>query len=91
LNRAWEKIIPAMGFHVPIDLRPEIGEGTAHGGVLSRRDHRRTGPTVYCPGEIYPTVDNTGVRYTTETPKAFPIQARVKAETLLNAWKGCPP
>ena len=32
------KIIAAMGLHVPIDLRPEIEEAPAHGGVISRRD-----------------------------------------------------
>ena len=32
------KIIAAMGLHVPIDLRPEIEEAPARGGVISRRD-----------------------------------------------------
>ena len=32
------KIIAAMGLHVPVDLRPEIEEAVARGGVISRRD-----------------------------------------------------
>ena len=32
------EIIAAMGRHVPIDMRPEIEEVPAHGGVLSRKD-----------------------------------------------------
>src|SRR5260370_13015605 len=31
-------IIAAMGLHVPINLRPEIDEAPALGGVISRRD-----------------------------------------------------
>jgi len=45
------------------------------------------------PEAIYLTVHHTDVVYTIETPKPFPIKARVKAhiaavETLMNALKG---
>src|SRR5882762_1710181 len=33
-----QNIITAMGLHVPIDLRPEIEDVAANGGVLQRRD-----------------------------------------------------
>jgi len=89
-----KKIIAAMGLHVPIDLRPEIEEAPAHGGVISRRDLIvKLGGIEDLPEwaeAIYLTVHHTEVSYTTETPKPFPIEARVKAqiaavETLLNA------
>jgi len=91
------KIIAAMGLHVPIDLRPEIDGWAARGGVISRRDLvARLGRIEDCPEwaeAAYLTVHHTGVSYTTETPKPFPIEARVKAqiaavETLMNALKG---
>jgi murein peptide amidase A len=91
------KIIAAMGLHVPIDLRPEIEEAPAHGGIISRRDLIvKLGGIEDLPEwaeAIYLTVHHTEVSYTTETPKPFPIEARVKAqiaavETLLNALKG---
>jgi hypothetical protein len=31
-----ELIIAAMGLHVPIDLRPEIEEGAARGGLVAK-------------------------------------------------------
>jgi protein MpaA len=91
------KIIAAMALHVPIDLRPEIEQGTAHGGVISRRDLiAKLGRIEDLPEwaeAIYLAVHHTDVSYTIETPKPFPIEARVKAqiaavETLMNALKG---
>jgi protein MpaA len=88
------KIIAAMGRHVPIDLRPEIEEGTARGGVISRRDIiAKLGRLEDRPEwaeAIYLLVHHTNVSYTIETPKPFPIEARVKAhiaavETLMNS------
>jgi murein peptide amidase A len=90
------KIIAAMGLHVPIDMRPEIEEATALGGVISRRDLiARLGPIEDRPEwaeAIYLMVNHTAVSYTTETPKPFPIEARVRAqiaavETLMSAFK----
>ena len=90
------KIIAAMGLHVPIDLRPEIEEAPAHGGVISRRDLiEKLGPLEDRPDwaeAAYLTVYHTEVSYTIETPKPFPIEARVKAqiaavETVMNALK----
>jgi protein MpaA len=90
------KIITAMGHHVPIDLRPEIEEGVARGGVISRRDLiAKLGRIEDLPEwaeAIFLTVHHTDASYTTETPKPFPIEARVKAqiaavETLLTALK----
>jgi protein MpaA len=91
------KIIAAMGLHVPIDLRPEIEEWAARGGVISRHDLiaklGRLEDLPEWPETIYLTVHHTDVGYTIETPKPFPIEARVKAqiaavETLMNALKG---
>ena len=91
------KIIAAMGLHVPIDLSPEIEEGAARGGVISRRDLiaklGRLEDRPEWPEATYLTVHHTDVSYTIETPKPFPIEARVKAhiaavETLMNALKG---
>ena len=91
------KIIAAMGLHVPIDLRPEIDGWAARGGVISRRDLvARLGRIEDRPEwaeAAYLTVHHTGVSYTTETPKPFPIKARVEAqiaavETLMNALQG---
>ena len=91
------KIIAAMGLHVPIDLRPEIEEWAARGGVISGRNLiAKLGPLEArpeWPEAIYLTVRHTDAVYTIETPKPFPIKARVKAhiaavETLMNALKG---
>ena len=91
------KIIAAMGLHVPIDLRPEIEDWAARGGVISGRDLiAKLGPLedrLEWPEAIYLTVHHTNVNYTIETPKPFPIKARVKAhiaavETLMKALKG---
>jgi hypothetical protein len=89
-----KNIITAMGQHVPIDLRPIIEEVPAHGGVLSRKDlvakHGSIEDRPDWPEAIYLSVHHTRVSYTTETPKPFPLEQRVKAQmaavqTLLNA------
>jgi len=88
------EIIAAMGRHVPIDLRPEIDEFPAHGGVLSRKDIAALrGPIEdrpEWPEAIYLSVNHTKVAYTTETPKPFPLEQRIAAQiaavrTLLEA------
>ena len=85
-----------MGLHVPVDLRPEIEEAVARGGVISRRDLiAKLGRLEERPEwseATYLTVYHTEVSYTIETPKPFPIKARVNAhiaavETLMNALK----
>ena len=90
------KIIAAMGLHVPIDLRPEIEEASARGGVISRRDLvAKLGRLEDRPAwaeAAYLTINHTEVSYTIETPKPFPIKARVDAhiaavETLMGALK----
>ena len=95
--RLGAKIIAAMGLHVPIDLRPEIEEAPARGGVISRRDLIKKLGRLEDRSEwaeaTYLMLYHTNVSYTTETPKPFPIEARVKAhiaavETLVNALKG---
>src|SRR5260370_33716117 len=77
------KIIAAMGLHVPIDLRPEIEEWAARGGVISGRDFiAKLGPLEdrpQLPEASYLAVHHTVAVYTIETPKPFPIKARVKA------------
>ena len=87
-------IITAMGRHVPIDLRPEIEEAPAHGGIISRRDliakYGRIEDRPEWPEAIYLMLHHTLVTYTTETPKPFPLEARVAAqiaavETLMDA------
>jgi murein peptide amidase A len=91
------KIIAAMGLHVPIDLRPEIEEWAARSGVISGRDFiAKLGPLEHLPEwaeAIYLSVHHTDAVYTIETPKPFPIKARVEAhiaavQTLMNALKG---
>lgn len=88
------EIIAAMGRHVPIDLRPEIEEVAARGGVISRHDlllkHGRIEDRPDWPEAIYLSVHHTKVSYTTETPIPFPLGQRVQAqiaavETLLHA------
>jgi hypothetical protein len=90
------KIIAAMGRHVAIDLRPEIEEVPARGGVISRRDLvtklGRLEDRLEWAEAAYLTVHHTEVSYTIETPKPFPIKARVNAQiaavgTLMNALK----
>jgi murein peptide amidase A len=90
------EIIAAMGLHVPIDLHPDIEEAPARGGVISRCDIiaklGRIEDFPEWPEAIYLAVHHTDVVYTIETPKHFPIEARVKAhitavETLMNALK----
>jgi murein peptide amidase A len=89
-----QEIITAMGRHVPIDLRPEIEEAIAHGGLISRKDLlAKIGPIEErpeWPEAIYLMLHHTRVAYTTETPKPFPLPARVAAqiaavETLMDA------
>jgi protein MpaA len=88
------EIIAAMGRHVPIDPRPEIEEVPARGGVISRRELLekigRIEDRPDWPEAIYLSVNHTGVSYTTETPKPFPLEQRVQAqiaavETLMGA------
>jgi protein MpaA len=78
------EIIAAMGRHVPIDQRPEIEEATARGGVLSRKDLiAKFGPIEErkeWPEAIYLMQHHTRVAYTTETPKPFPLPARIAAQ-----------
>jgi protein MpaA len=89
-------IIAAMGRHVPIDLRPEIEGVAATGGIIERRDllriHGAMEDRPDWPEAIYLSLNHTKVSYTTETPKPFPIENRIKAqiaavETLLAAIK----
>jgi hypothetical protein len=88
------EIIAAMARHVPIDLRPEIEEVPAHGGVLLRRDivlkHGPIGERKEWPEAVYLSLRHTDISYTTETPKPFPLERRIRAqvaavETLLEA------
>src|SRR5258708_27323465 len=84
------KIIAAMGLQGPVALRPEIEEGVARGGVISRRDLiAKLGRLEERPEwseATYLTVYHSEVRYTIETPKPFPIKAHIAAvETLMNA------
>ena len=81
---------------MPVDRRPEIEEGVARGGAILRRDLiAKLGRLEERPEwseATYLTVYHTEVSYTIETPKPFPIKARVKAhiaavETLMNALK----
>jgi protein MpaA len=90
------EIIAAMGRHVPIDLRPEIEEAPAHGGVINRRDllakFGKIEDRPEWPEAIYLTAHHTKVCYTTETPKPFPLEARIQAQiaavtTLMDALK----
>jgi hypothetical protein len=90
------KIIAAMELHVPIDLCPEIEEWAARGGVISGCDFiAKLGPLEDRPEwaeAIYLSVHHTDAVYTIETPKPFPIKARVQAhiaavETLMKALK----
>jgi len=91
-----QKIITAMGQYVPIDTRPEIDEMPAHSGVISRNEIvQLRGPIENRPDwpeAIYLSLNHTKVSYTTETPKPFPLAARVQAQiaavkTLLDALK----
>jgi murein peptide amidase A len=78
------KIIAAMGQHVPIDMRPEIEEVKAVGGVIQRSDLiLKLGPIADRPEwaeAIYLSVHHSKVSITTETPKPFPLENRVKAQ-----------
>jgi hypothetical protein len=78
------KIVTAMGQHLPIDMRPQIDEFPAHGGVLSRKDIvALRGPIEdrpEWPEAIYLSVNHTKVSYTTETPKPFPLEQRIEAQ-----------
>jgi hypothetical protein len=92
-------IITAMGRHVPIDLRPEIEEVRAIGGIIQRSDLvRKHGPVEEreeWPEGIYLMQHHSRVSFTTETPKPFPLAARVAAqvaavETLAAAVRTAP-
>ena len=78
------KIIAAMGRYVPIDQRPEIEEVIASGGVINRRDilakYGAMEDRPDWPEAIYLTLNHTKVCYTTETPKPFPLEARIQAQ-----------
>src|ERR1700677_2823739 len=90
------KIIAAMGRHVPLDMRPEIEEVRAPGGVLQRSDlvlkHGPLEDRAEWAEAAYLNVYHTAVSYTTETPKPFPLEDRIQAQiaavdTLLEALK----
>lgn len=90
-------IITAMGRHVPIDLRSEIEDAPARGGIISRRDlilkHGPIEERPDWPEAIYLSVNHTRVSYTTETPIPFPLAARKEAQiaavkTLMRALDG---
>ncbi len=78
------EIMAAMGRHVPIDLRPEIEEVRAIGGIIQRQDlldkFGRIEERPEWPEAIYLSVHHTEVSYTTETPKPFPLADRVQAQ-----------
>ncbi len=78
------EIIASMGRHVPVDLRPVIEEVPARGGVLSRKELiAKFGPIEDRPDwpeAIYLSLHHTRVGYTTETPKPFPLEERVRAQ-----------
>jgi protein MpaA len=91
-----QRIIAAMGEHVPIDLRPEIEDFPARGGILQRADLvRKMGPIEdreEWPEAIYLSLYHSRVTYTTETPLPFPLGKRVAAQiaavrTLLESIK----
>jgi len=79
-----QKIITAMGQHVPIDLRPEIEDVPARNGVISRKEllakHGQIEDRPEWPEAIYLSVHHTQVSYTTETPKPFPLEHRIEAQ-----------
>ena len=79
-----QEMIQAMGRHVPIDLRPEIEEVAANGGVLSRRDLMLKFGSFEeredWPEAIYLTIRHTKVSYTSETPMLQPLADRVAAQ-----------
>lgn len=88
------KMIAAMGRHVPLDLRSEIEEFPARGGIISRNEIvKLRGPIEDRPDwpeAIYLTVNHTRLSFTTETPKPFPLADRIAAqiaavETMLEA------
>jgi protein MpaA len=76
--------IAAMGRYVPIDLRPEIEEFPARGGVIQRRDIvALNGPIEDRPDwpeAIYLSVHHTQVSITTESPMPFPLDRRIAAQ-----------
>lgn len=79
-----QKIIAAMGQHVPIDVRPVIEEVPANNGVISRKEllkiHGNIEDRPEWPEAIYLSVNHTTVSYTTETPKPFPLEQRIEAQ-----------
>jgi protein MpaA len=89
-------MIAAMGRHVPVDMRSEIEEVKALGGVIDRRDvlakygaieERRDWPEA-----IYLSLNHTRVSITTESPMPFPLEQRIAAQiaavqTLMDALR----
>ncbi len=77
-------IIAAMGRHVPIDLRPEIEEVAATGGVLSRKDliakHGSWETRPDWPEALYMSVRHTKASLTTESPMLVPLEQRIAAQ-----------
>jgi predicted deacylase len=77
-------MIAAMGRHVPIDMRPEIEEAIANGGVINRRDlvakHGAIEARPDWPEAIYLTLNHTRVSITTESPMPFPLEQRMAAQ-----------
>jgi len=91
-----QKIITAMGRHVPIDTRPEIEDVPARNGVISRKEllakHGKIEDRPEWPEALYLSVHHTQVSYTTETPKPFPLEHRIEAQiaavrTLMSALR----
>jgi protein MpaA len=82
-------MIKAMGRHVPIDLRAEIEEVVASGGVLSRRDvilkYGSIEERPDWPEAIYLGLHHTRVSYTTETPLPLPLEQRIEAQLAATA------
>lgn len=79
-----QRVIRALGRHVPIDERPVIEEVEAVGGIIQRADLiRKHGPIEGRPDwpeAIYLSMNHTRVSYTTETPMLQPLEKRVAAQ-----------
>ena len=78
------RLIAAMARHVPIDLRAEIEEVPARGGVLQREDIILKLGAIEerpeWPEAIYLNLNHTKVSITTETPMLQPLTDRVAAQ-----------
>jgi hypothetical protein len=79
-----QRVIRALGRHVPVDRRPIIEEVEAIDGIIQRADLiRKHGPIEARPDwpeAIYLSVHHTRVSYTTETPMLQPLEKRVAAQ-----------